>query len=100
MMFGAKLKTWMETHIGRPKKKSSARDRGKDNKNDKVFLESSESLAQSDTGISSTSLQVSEPIFISLKWFLSGLTFLVWVRTRTLEEIISAYNYVFFVILW
>lgn len=56
-MFGGKIKTWMETHIGRQKKKTG-REQNKDPKQNKIFLESSESLAQSDTGISSGSLQV------------------------------------------
>lgn len=58
-MFGSKLKTWMENHIGRPKKKSQ-QEKEKMNQNGGrgVILESSESLAQSDTGISSGSQQV------------------------------------------
>ncbi|KAK6619717.1 hypothetical protein RUM43_012475 [Polyplax serrata] len=58
-MFGSKLKTWMENHIGRPKKKvHQEKDKVGQNGGRGTILESSESLAQSDTGISSGSQQI------------------------------------------
>lgn len=58
-MFGSKFKTWMENHIGRPKKKiQQEKEKNCQNGGRVLMLESSESLAQSDTGISSGSQQV------------------------------------------
>lgn len=60
-MFGSKLKTWMENHIGRPRRKThQEKEKNNPTGGKGQFLESSESLAHSDTGISSGSQQVKQ----------------------------------------
>ncbi|KAL0268709.1 UNVERIFIED_CONTAM: hypothetical protein PYX00_010538 [Menopon gallinae] len=58
-MFGSKFKTWMENHIVRPKRKNQHEKEKVNQTGGKgPILESSESLAHSDTGVSSGSQQV------------------------------------------
>lgn len=58
-MFGSKFKTWMENHIVRPKRKNQQeKEKGSQPGGKGPILESSESLAHSDTGVSSGSQQV------------------------------------------